>query len=626
MFNRLLIPYGIAVVGLMNCAWAEEIHLSDHLTVIRVHDHNIVQGQDVDGREFRLLSDFRRDGHLAGTPVPDTPRHVRYYIGIGETEYFIDPIGNYWNPLAEKGRFSEVAGTSLVPTASPKVAANGTAGVGSVAEGDIIDPQRNKIHVIDTPGITRDSVSYYVDIDGKRIVFCGNLIYGDGGLVNLYDLQDVMPVPKIGGYHGYMARGLKVIESLEKIKALKPDKLIPARGPIIENPQESIDKLIGRLRAVYENYVDVSALWWYFPDSMPLAARLFSGNENLEADAIRRMPQAKLYENPPWFLEFATTRVIVSENKAAFVIDSVGDGSVKFLDKLIEDGTIRTVEGIFITHYHWDHTAKVPAIAEKFQCPIYCDENMAPILEFRDNFHMPCRDAQEFKTQDFKTMKWHEFTLTSCFFPGQTLYHGALLIEKEGERPIFVIGDSFTPTGIDDYCLWNRNFPGDNEGYLYCLEKIRKMEPRPLLVNQHVVPPFEFDDERIDYMVAALKARREILATIFPYAAPEFGNGVGFGVDSVWARFEPYYVSAESDRTIRLIVRNHADKPLSFYVDWTEDGQQHSELLFRDVLPHGEQTQPFKLPEAGTVSPVTAVVRCREIPSLEKGVETMIGP
>jgi len=157
------------------------------------------------------------------------------------------------------------------------------------------------------------------------------------------------------------------------------------------------------------------------------------------------------------------------------------------------------------------------------------------------------------------------------------------------------------------------------------------MEPRPLLVNQHVIPPFEFDDERIDYMVAALKARREILATIFPYAAPEFGNGVGFGVDSIWARFEPYYVSAESDRTIRLIVRNHADKPLSFYVDWTtEDGQQHSELLFSDVPPYGEQTQPFKLPqwkpEPGTVSPVTATVRCREIPSLEKGVETMIGP
>jgi len=192
-----------------------------------------------------------------------------------------------------------------------------------------------------------------------------------------------------------------------------------------------------------------------------------------------------------------------------------------------------------------------------------------------------------------------------------------------------LVGDSFTPNGIDDYCLWNRNFPGDHEGYLYCLEMIRNREPRPFLVNQHVSPLFEFDDEQIDYMVNALKERRKLLATMFPYASPEYGNGVGFGVDSIWARFEPYYVPAESTLPIRLMVRNHADRPLSFYVDWTaEDGTPRSELLFRDVPPSGEQIVLFPRPQpspSDTVKPFTAIVRCREIPPLEIGVEAVMG-
>jgi len=149
------------------------------------------------------------------------------------------------------------------------------------------------------------------------------------------------------------------------------------------------------------------------------------------------------------------------------------------------------------------------------------------------------------------------------------------------------------------------------------------------LVNQHVSPLFEFDDEQIDYMVNALKERRKLLATIFPYASPEYGNGVGFGVDSIWARFEPHYVPAESTLPIRLMVRNHADRPLSFYVDWTaEDGTPRSELLFRDVPPSGEQMVLFPRPQpspSDTVKPFTAIVRCREIPPLEIGVEAVMG-
>ena len=38
-------------------------------------------------------------------------------------------------------------------------------------------------------------------------------------------------------------------------------------------------------------------------------------------------------------------------------------------------------------------------------------------------------------------MRWHEFTLLSLS-PGQTLYHGGLLVEKDNGESMFFCGDS----------------------------------------------------------------------------------------------------------------------------------------------------------------------------------------
>ena len=56
-----------------------------------------------------------------------------------------------------------------------------------------------QIEVLDTPGFTRGSVSYLCEVDGRRIAFTGDLIYGDGQLLDLYSLQDAIPEAKVGG-------------------------------------------------------------------------------------------------------------------------------------------------------------------------------------------------------------------------------------------------------------------------------------------------------------------------------------------------------------------------------------------------------------------------------------------
>ena len=71
--------------------------------------------------------------------------------------------------------------------------------------------------------------------------------------------------------------------------------------------------------------------------------------------------------------------------------------------------------------------------------------------------------------------RWKEFEMTLYYFPGQTLQHDALLVKKDTGEQFFFIGDSFTPSGIDDYCLLNRNLLHEGTGYLFCLQHVKRV-------------------------------------------------------------------------------------------------------------------------------------------------------
>ena len=43
-------------------------------------------------------------------------------------------------------------------------------------------------------------MSYLLEADGRRIAFVGDLIYGEGQLLDLYSLQDAVPEAKLRGY------------------------------------------------------------------------------------------------------------------------------------------------------------------------------------------------------------------------------------------------------------------------------------------------------------------------------------------------------------------------------------------------------------------------------------------
>ncbi|MDO8540075.1 MAG: MBL fold metallo-hydrolase [Opitutaceae bacterium] len=431
--------------------------------------------------------------------------------------------------------------------------------------------------VMDTPGYTRGAVSYLFQLDGKRIGCVGDLIYGDGKFLDLFSLQDAIPATKEDGYHGYAARAADVIASLRRIAAWNPDLLIPARGPVITDPRAAIEKLIARLQAVFASHFANDALRWYRGDEkIALQAARVLGERR-----VAWMPMAETMQPlPKWVAAYGNSRVIISDRGAAFLIDCGGPRQLDAVKTMQREGRFKKLEGLYITHYHNDHTAHAQNTADEFSCPVYACAEMRDILENPGAYRMPALTPNAIRkikaTADGETRRWHEYEMTFTYFPGQTIYHGGLRVKRDGGETIFFIGDSFSPTGIDDYCLLNRNFFEPEKGFGHCLEVLRRMEPGYLLVNQHIAPAFRFSPAQLDSMIENWTKRKQLMAELFPF------DDVNFGVDEQWARFYPYgsEVRAGQEIELQVVILNHSPSTQTFRVTphlpngWTTSGEQ----------------------------------------------------
>ena len=149
--------------------------------------------------------------------------------------------------------------------------------------------------------------------------------------------------------------------------------------------------------------------------------------------------------------------------------------------------------------------------------------------------------------------------MTAYWLPGQTLYHAGLLVEGRGVR-MFFAGDSFTPGGIDDYCLQNRNILHEGQGFFRCLDQLERLPQGCLVLNQHVEPAFRFSSAQIGQMRATLRQRIPLLAEVLPFDEPNYG------LDESWAVLHPYWRTVRPGETAELALRitNHSPREQAF--------------------------------------------------------------
>ena len=470
-------------------------------------------------------------------------------------------------------------------------------------EGDVVQWGDARISVLDTPGHTDGSVSYIIEVDDALFVFCGDVIYDKGQIWELYSLQSGGTVTD--DYHGFLGSREQLKESLLKLREVEhaaslsktgPTALIPSHGNIIGEPAAAIDTLLKRLDDCYDKYVAISALRHYYPE-------MFAEFEGRDGHMPIRITKAA----PDFLRHYGTTWLIISQTGEAFAMDCGNPNVIKQIKGLrdVEHAAssfgeeISGVAGLWVTHYHDDHVDQIPEFLKIFPCPVYADPSIADVLENPRGFRLPCISPATVQvdhcTEDGESWTWNEFKMTAYHFPGQTYYHGGLLVEGRGVRMLFA-GDSFTPSGIDDYCSGNRNWLGEGVGFDRCLELMQKLKPTHVF-NCHVDPAFDFTDAELQFMRANLAQREQLYGQLFPWDSPNYG------MDDHWIRCYPYEqdVAAGGTVDLRVDITNHSAsqrraicRPV-FPVSWDVEIDAKSALL--PAKSDGHIAFSFTIPE-----------------------------
>ncbi|MCK4965655.1 MBL fold metallo-hydrolase [bacterium] len=252
---------------------------------------------------------------------------------------------------------------------SPEVLISGLPVHKVVRENDVIEWEGYRIHVLDTPGATMGAVSYFVESDGKKFCFSGDVLYGPGQIWDFYSLQKGY---KTRDYHAFLGNLPKLKLSLNKLEKCGATVLIPSHGKIINNPAEAARLTTERLDEVWRNYSCISSILYYFPNAMADGEndpdRMHPAPTHPEMSFLKRIPKT-------------TTFVLKSLSGAALVIDCGKDGVVKSLQDMIKTGEISSVDGVWITHYHDDHVDGLQKLCKIFNCPVMTIENIVEILE-----------------------------------------------------------------------------------------------------------------------------------------------------------------------------------------------------------------------------------------------------
>lgn len=472
-------------------------------------------------------------------------------------------------------------------------------------DGESFTWRGHEFQFLATPGYTRDGGSYITVLDGRKVVFTGELILDGGRVQDLYSFQESIPEAKIGGYHGYMGRLAIWLESLDKLAAEKPDLLIPSRGPIIQQPLESISAAHTAARQIYSNYLSTNALHWYFgEDRMNTCAERVLG----PGESVSGMPLAEHIDLPDWCQHMGTTKLLVSKSGRGFVLDVGGTRSLDTLKTAIADGLVKGIDGIFATHTHNDHTAAIAEAAREFGCPVYAIPEVADVIANPGNSFLPGVSPnavdEVITRKDGEKMAWQEFTLTFRFYPGQMYNHGALLVEHEEHDPVFFIGDSFSPSGIDDYCLMNRNLMGTDTGYELCFQILDSLPGNTWLVNQHIPHLFRFTAEEKSFLLERYQKRRKLISQFVNW------DHVDYAVDSQWASFYPYgqTVTGSQPTSTDVVIHNHSTEPRSFTVGLSGDFTSASKEKSIEIAPRESGVLIFPLDVADSARPGVHVI------------------
>lgn len=232
-----------------------------------------------------------------------------------------------------------------------------------LSEGDMITWNQYKIRCIATPGHTKGSVSYLLEVDDKIVVFSGDLIMDGGYVRDLYSMQWIyLQNPGIDSS----------IVSLEKISSIQPDLLLPSHGRSIKQPLPDLRLLKSRLELVQRSLGTQRAGRWNWSNFIQVSDHVIQDCGS-------------------------TSQLIISESGEALLFDCGKEFTAERLAEAKQKFGIKRISVIIPSHWHYDHIDGIPALAKSEGAEIWVWDKLKEHVESPDNFLTTCWTGTTFK-------------------------------------------------------------------------------------------------------------------------------------------------------------------------------------------------------------------------------------
>jgi glyoxylase-like metal-dependent hydrolase (beta-lactamase superfamily II) len=388
------------------------------------------------------------------------------------------------------------------------------------------------VYTLPTPGHTVGSVTYLVEVDGRRLAFSGDLVYGAGKVWSLAATQ--------WSYSGTEGQA-STIASLCVLEDTAPELVLPSHGEPIAEPLPALTATRERLQEL----LDLRRL-----DPWDIADMVRRPWDPVTPHLLRNRAS------------FANNYALVSKDGPALLFDVGYDVLTGLLpsterdarrmlhfpfEALKRDHGVERIDAMIPTHYHDDHVAGLEFLRAIEGAEVWAPENVAPIIASPERYDLPCLWWEPIFVDRVlplgESFRWHEYEIRVHPMPGHTLFAAAFELEVDGTR-VLVIGDQHSNDrgrALLNYQYRNR-FHADD--YARSAELIRAVRP-DVIVSGHWGPQPVTDE-----LVAQLTADGRRLDELHRELLPDDGPGT----EGFVARIEPYRTTVERGTTFELEV------------------------------------------------------------------------
>lgn len=394
----------------------------------------------------------------------------------------------------------------------------------------------HEVTILPTPGHTVGSVSFFCDIDARRLAFTGDLITEPGKVWSLAATQWT--------YNGIEGVGATWHSALV-VREQRTAMLLPSHGAPMHEPDKALDALTANLTR--------------------LVAHRGFGMVDLED--WREHPYEAI---TPHLLQNRTSisksYVLLSDSGKAMLIDfgydfssgspPAGDRTSRrpllaTIQSLKRDHGVARIDVAVPTHYHDDHVAGFNLLRDVEGTEIWAADNVSGILREPTRFDLPCLWFDPIRVDRSLELgtpvTWEEYELRFFELPGHTLYACAIAFEVDGLRVVATGDQQGTQSGVEpeflNYTYRNRFRHGD---FRRSAELYLHLAP-DLLISGHWDPRVVSDA----YLRDLLERGRE-LEQIHGLLLPL--ETIDLGAEGVAAWIRPYRQSVRPGDTVSLEV------------------------------------------------------------------------